>query len=522
MTDPTTPPRARIRWKPPVVIVLLAILAIAALHHREWVETYIAAYATALVCLLTAVLLLIWLAFFSGLRLRTRLSAAVGLIVLAIAVGLTLRLTTRVEGTVSGVGVPRLVWKWSPPAEAKLSELPSALAQPDVVVDLSKTTPQDFPQFLGPQRTNTLTGAALSRDWTKPPRELWRHPVGLGWGSFAVVGNYAITQEQRESAETTVCYDAATGKPLWQFAHPDTRFTEWQGGDGPRATPTISNGRVYVMGATGWLDCLDGATGKPIWSRNVLAETHAGNTDFGKSSSPLVTDDLVIVTGGRPGPSLVAYRKDDGAPAWKAGDEPPGYASPLIATLAGVRQILTINAGSAAAYDPADGKTLWRYPWPGSMPKVPTPVALDPDHVFITCGYGIGSVVLQIKSDGGNLSVSPVWSNRSLKPKMSDVVVKGDFVFGLDDAILTCLDLKTGKRAWRGDNYGFGQLLLVDDLLLIQCEDGNVALVEANPAAFREVSRFQALSSKTWNNPALAGHRLLLRNDREAACFELP
>jgi outer membrane protein assembly factor BamB len=319
-----------------------------------------------------------------------------------------------------------------------------------------------------------------------------------------------------------VCYDAQTGKALWEFSHPDVRFSEWQGGDGPRSTPTISGGRVYAMGATGLLDCLDGATGKAIWSRDVLADTHTSNTSFGKSASPLVTDDLVIVTGGNHGPSLVAYHKADGSPAWSGGDETPGYGSPMIATLAGVSQILIVNADSAAAHDPANGHVLWRYAWPSSLPKVPSAFAVDSDRVLLSCGYGIGCVMLQVNNEAGRLSVTKLWNNRYLKPKFSDVAIRDNYVYGLDDAILTCLDLKTGKRMWRGENYGFGQILLVDDVLLIQCEDGNVALVEANPLKYHELTRFTALSSKTWNNPALAGHRLLVRNDRETACFDLP
>ncbi|HXE51692.1 MAG TPA: hypothetical protein VN541_01710, partial [Tepidisphaeraceae bacterium] len=136
--------------------------------------------------------------------------------------------------------------------------------------------------------------------------------------------------------------------------------------------------------------------------------------------------------------------------------------------------------------------------------------------------YGLGAVMLQIKSEGGTFSVHAIWESRHLKPKLSNVVVRGDNVYGLDDGILTCLDLNTGKRTWRGDSYGFGQLLRVDDLLLVQCENGDVALVEANPTAFHELTRFSAISGKTWTGPALSGHHLLVRNDHEAACYELP
>jgi len=522
MTAPTPPPSPRLRWKFPVVVIAFAVAAILSLHHREWVESYIAAYATGFVCALAFCLLLLWFAFFSGLRPRTRLRGTVILLALTAGLLVAVKAITRIEGTVSGVGVPRLVWKWSPKTGQDTPALTDITPDSSHPVDLTKTTYHDFPQFLGPTRSNAINGNSLSRDWTaKPPRKLWSRPVGLGWGSFAVVGDWAITQEQRGSTELTVCYDITTGQPRWEFSHPDTRFSEWQGGDGPRATPTIDAGRVYVMGATGLLDCLDGATGKAIWSRNVMTDTHSGNTSFGKSCSPLVTDRLVIVTGGH-GVSLVAYHKSDGSPAWTGGAETPGYASPMLATLGDVRQILTINSDSASAHDLSDGKLLWRYSWPGSLPKVPSPVAIGNDRVLISCGYGIGCAVLQVHNDNGQFSVTRIWNNRYLKPKFSDIALRNGFIYGLDDAVLTCMDLATGKRMWRGENYGFGQLLLVDDLLLIQCEDGTIALVEANPTAYHELTRFPALSSKTWNNPVLSGHKLLVRNDQQAACFELP
>jgi len=393
MTAPSPPPPQKVRWKTPVVVVVLAVVAIAALHHREWVESYIAAYATIFVSALAAIILFLWFAFFSGLRRKTRLRGSLIAVALIAALLLTARLTVRVEGTVSGVGVPRLVWKWTPRTGQNTPALNDVKNDDAHPVDLTKTTNHDFPQFLGPTRNNVIAGNNLGHDWAaNPPKKRWSRPVGLGWGSFAVVGDWAITQEQRGSSELTVCYDVNTGQPRWEFSHPNTRFTEWQGGDGPRATPTIDAGRVYVMGATGLLDCLDGATGKAVWSRNVMADTHSGVTSFGKSCSPLIIDDLVIITGGR-GASLVAYRKSDGSPAWTGGTETPGYASPMPATLGNVRQILTINAQSAAGHDLADGKLLWEYPWPGSLPKVPSAFPIGNDRVLIACGYGIGSAV---------------------------------------------------------------------------------------------------------------------------------
>src|SRR5207245_7130362 len=138
-------------------------------------------------------------------------------------------------------------------------------------------------------------------------------------------------------------------------------------------------------------------------------------------------------------------------------------------------------------HDPRNGRVLWRYDWPGSMPKDINPIAIDADHVLISAGYGLGTTLLAVQSNGGALSVSPVWTSRQLKPKFANDAIRGNYVFGLDDGVLTCLDLSTAKRKWRDGRYGFGEILLVDDLLLVQTEPGDVALVEATPDEFREL-----------------------------------
>jgi outer membrane protein assembly factor BamB len=513
-------PSRRVRWAVPLVILLAAAAAISFMHFSEWVESYIAAYLISAVSVLALIALFIWFVRFSGLSVGARKRGAWGFIAVVLVTALTIKLTTRVQGVINGVGVPKLVWRWSPRVG---SELPRLAVENHATVDLTQTTAQDFPEFLGPGRRNVVDGAGLAPEWSgKSPRLLWRQPIGAGWSSFAAVGPWAVTQEQRGDRELVVCYEIATGRPQWVHAADNTRFVDSQGGDGPRATPTISGGRVYAMGATGILNCLDGSNGKVIWSRHVI-ESPDQNLTYGKSCSPLIVDDKVIVTGGRGGPSLIAYRAVDGAPVWSAGNDSPGYASPVLATFAGVRQIITVNAHSVSAHDPNDGHVLWRFNWPGSMPKNIQPIPLDGDRLLISAGYTVGTTLLKVNSVNGALGVTPVWTSRRLKPKLTNNVVRGNYVYGLDDpGVLTCIDLSTGKRMWRDGSYGFGQLLLVDDLLLVQCESGEVALVDPRPDGLQEIARFKALQSRTWSCPALVGHRLLVRNDQEAACFELP
>lgn len=523
----------RTRWWPAAVIVAVALVAAIWVHFSEQVDDSFRVPFTALIVVVAGLLLGLWFLFFTGLRWRTRLITVGTAALLLIAAGFAIRHTARVEGSISGRGIPRLAWKWSKPADPVPAGAAVTIADaPASHADLATTRPTDFPQFLGANRDNIArTGtSALARDWSaSPPKQLWRQPIGLGWSGFVVVNDSAVTQEQRGGEELITCYELTTGKPRWAHANA-VRFSEPLGGDGPRATPTIDAGRVYAMGATGILDCLDGSTGKPVWTREVLADAgNAGNVTWGKSCSPLVENGLVIVTGGDGGPDLIAYRADTGQPAWRGRAQTPAYTSATAATIGGVRQVITFTEHGVSGYRLADGKPLWEYPWEAGFRSMAQPVPLPGDRVFLSIGYGYGSAMLGVPPLDENSTAAPVaakalWTNKRLRAKFQNVAVRDGFIYGLDNGTIVCLDVQTGDRKWRGDSYGYGQLLLADDLLIVQSEDGKVALVEAKPDAFKELGSFQALAPgpTCWNPPALAGRRLLVRNSREAACYELP
>lgn len=397
--------------------------------------------------------------------------------------------------------------------------------------DLKTTTPHDFPSFRGADRSGIIKGVALSRDWDRrPPKQLWRHPVGLGWSSFAVVNNYCVTQEQHGEFETVVCYELRTGRPCWE--HHD-RASLWavEGGHGPRATPTIHGGRVYAVGATGILNCLEGSTGHRLWSVNILEDNDVQNCLFGMAGSPLIVEPYVIVSPGGQGSSIVAYDQLTGKKIWANGSGQASYSSPQYADVCGEPQVLIFDGEGIDGHSLAGGTRRWRHPWvsnPAEKNNVCQPVVIDDDltdestRVFIASGYGQGCILLEVQRNGEQFSVRELWTNRNLKAKFSSVVTRDGYIYGLDERILVCLDLASGKRAWKQGRYGFGQLMLVGNLLLIQAESGDIALVDAASDGYREFDRIAALNGRTWNHPVLAGHFLLVRNDREAICYELP
>jgi outer membrane protein assembly factor BamB len=411
-----------------------------------------------------------------------------------------------------------------------------------------QTTPRDFPRFLGDGYWAEVKDVTLASDWqARPPKEVWRREIGAGWGAFAIVGNYAVTQEQRGDEEIVSCYRVDNGEVVWTHSD-EARFdpADFQGGlggIGPRATPTIHDGKVYTQGATGIVNCLDARTGKVIWSHDTAEETGADVIVWGKAGSPLVLDDMLIVNVGAPNDlaeredynsSLVAYDLVTGDVRWTAGNRQASYASPLVTTLAGERQIVMLNEKWITAHRVADGEVLWEYPWSSeddSNATTTQPMPVGGDRLFLSKGYGVGSSLLQVSKDGEvKYTVEPLWEpaiKRVMKTKFANPVVKDGHVYGLDDVLMECIELETGKVKWkkrRDPEFGHGQIMLVGDVIVVLSETGELALVEATPEEYRELAKIQALDSQdtTWNTPAFAAPYLLIRNSREAACYRLP
>jgi outer membrane protein assembly factor BamB len=365
---------------------------------------------------------------------------------------------------------------------------------------------------------------SLARDWeASPPRVVWRRPVGIAWSGTAISQGAAVTQEQHGEEEQVVSYDLGSGKVNW-IVREKALYSNPMSGSGPRATPTISDGHVVAMGGTGILKSIDLETGETLWMRDVMKDNDTEVPLYGVSSSPLVIDGLVVVNaGGKKGRSLVAYDADMGEIVWSGGDDPMAYSSPFVTELAGVRQVVSLNHNSVTGHDPATGRVLWRQEWPDSQSNVPQPIPIDGDRLLVSAGWGQGAKLYQIRvDDTGTFFSELLWESIRLKPKFANSVYYDGFVYGLDDGIMVCLDPEDGSRRWKRGRYGHGQVLLVEDLLLIQTEYGEIVLVEPTPEEHRELARFRVMEEKIWNTPALAGSYLFVRNDQEAILVELP
>jgi outer membrane protein assembly factor BamB len=470
--------------------------------------------------MLAILIIVTWLLFLSGLRWFARIG------ILAIAVAAVAGMISDVE--FQGYLLPVFHFRWEhfergPREKARQTAIPTA-------------APEDFPEYRNRNRDGVVIGPALDTGWAiDQPERLWQLGCGGGYGGISVVGPSAVTLEQIGPDEAVVCYDTDNGHERWRYDH-KAEFREKMGGEGPRTNPTIVDGDIYTLGATGHLARLDGKTGQPKWTAEILDGRN--NIYWGMSGSPLVYDRFVVVAPGRnppginkepgagEGPAVVAYDRDTGKVAWQAGERQAGYSSPQLAAVAGVRQVLLFDGEGLGSFDPENGNALWFHPWEQDPPvNVAQPLVFEDGRVFISSGYGHGSAMLKLTLKDGKWQSEELWTTSKLKSKFSSPVRRGEYIYGIDESAgsLACVDAKNGRLKWKDGRYGNGQVLVMGDHILVESETGRLVLVDANPEQWHEVATFQALEGrKNWNYLTVARGRAYVRNHHVMACYKLP
>lgn len=445
---------------------------------------------------------------------------------------------------------------WKPRFWQTERSLSGVITKEDLVqVDLLTTTPFDFPQFMGLDRDGRVEGIQLSDDWEQSkPKLIWKQPVGEGWSGFAAVNGFAITQEQRDELECVTCYRIADGQLMWiytaQRRHEDRPGF---GRVGPRATPTIDNGLVYTMGGTGVLDCLDGSNGELVWSADIpqlvgitlsqtvnsrgLSFTEENSTlVWGRSGSPLIFKDMVIVSAGRPASgdsslaaTMIAFDKKTGQEIWRGGERMISYGSPSVGIFFGEPQILLMAEDHAVGHDPETGVEIWSHLRPGNSGRdanCSQVTQISENQLLFSKGYNLGGEVIELIDDRGSDKIevkSIAQDRRVLKTKLTNPVIKDNFAYSLSDGFLECTELPGLQRRWKQrGRFGNGQLLLVEDKLLIHTEDGELVLAQADHNQYIQLGTIKTISGTCWNTICLFGNRVLVRSDFEMACFELP
>jgi outer membrane protein assembly factor BamB len=385
----------------------------------------------------------------------------------------------------------------------------------------------DWPQFLGPTRNATSPETGLLASWPRTgPPVLWQKEVGEGYSSPVVSGGRLILFHRVDNDEVVECLDAATGKEMWKHKEPTAYDDPYGKGNGPRSTPAVAGGRVYALGPGGLLLCLNLEDGKKVWQRALLEDYPlVERSFFGAGTSPLVEGDRVLVNVGGREAGIVAFDAKTGKEVWKATSQGASYASPVAATLDGVRQILFFTREGFVALDPASGAVRSSKRWRSRnnlSVNAASPVVFD-GHVFLSACYDTGALLLRVQKDG----VEEVWHNdESLSCHFSTPVYHDGHLYGFhgrqeEGGQLRCIEAKTGKVCWTADGYGCGSLILAGGRLIVLSERGALALVEPDGAKYRELARAPVLNGICRAHLALADGRLYGRDGRKLVCWNL-
>ncbi len=392
----------------------------------------------------------------------------------------------------------------------------------------AKVVQEDWPDWRGVRRDGISRQTGLSLDWTTAkPKRLWERDLGIGYSSMTVVGDRLFTMGSEQDAEYVYCLDSSDGSTLWKV-HSGTTFKN-NYGHGPRSTPVVDGDRVFALGANGDLLCLSTDAGKVAWQTNILKQFGAKNIIWGVSTTPLVDGHRLVVHVGGPGAAVVAFDKKTGKVIWKTHDDVAGYSSPVridVPSGDGLVPHLVVWCGkSLVGLKPEDGSVQWEHEWLTTDDmNIATPI-FEPTTrtLYVSASRGTGRcTAYRLTAAEGTVRCEEIYTNKLMKNHYNSCVLLDGHLYGFDNNVMKCQELATGKVLWTDRTVGKGAVISAMGHLVVLGEKGAMALVEANPRAYVEKGRFQALSSKrAWTPPALARGKLYVRDLERITCIDI-
>jgi outer membrane protein assembly factor BamB len=394
---------------------------------------------------------------------------------------------------------------------------------------LSASIYADWPQFLGPDRNGAATDLTIAEKFPGgEPEILWKHAVGAGFAGPAVANGAVIVFHRKGDQAVAESLDAADGTPRWKFEYPTDYVDDFGFDNGPRATPLVAGDRIFLFGAEGMVHCLDAKTGKANWAKDLRKELGADKGFFGRASSPLLADNILVMQIGGEGAGIIGLDAKSGAIKWKATDHEAGYASPVAATIKGRKYSLHFTREGFVCLDPANGKVLIERKHRAKMHasvNAATPIFIAPDKVFITACYDVGATLWQLDPAAG--TIVEIWAaGKKLDCHYATPVRHRGRLIGFHGrqetgTTLRCIEAATGEIKWTSEKIPAGSVTLAGDSLIVLTERGELILAKAGGESFSPTARGQILANGTRSFPALSGGRLFSRDKRQLVCVNL-
>ena len=397
----------------------------------------------------------------------------------------------------------------------------------------------DWPYYRGPQGSGVCP-EPIQTEWpAEGPPVLWRAPLNHGFSSMTVVGGKIFTLVKRNVGPTEyefcLALDSGDGAELWATPLTTAEYASGASGpsggsDGPRSTPVVHGGRVFVLDRELTLWCLDAGDGHTVWSKDI-AQLYGGVIPTWEyAASPVIDDDRLFLNCGGSGGSLLSLRTSDGGLLWKTRSDGVTYSTPVCAVIHGVKQVVFLASGGLRSLRPEDGQLLWRHDYGNTEMFIASPVVAG-DIVYASAGYSVGAVAVRITYTGGQFQATRLWrATGDFMNHWTSCVQRDGYLYGLfghgeyNDAPLKCIDLQDGQEMWSAGGFGQGGLILAGARLVVLGAKRDLVVVEADPAAYREVSRitpFNNTSGKCWNAPAVSDGVLFVRSTREVVALDV-
>jgi outer membrane protein assembly factor BamB len=379
----------------------------------------------------------------------------------------------------------------------------------------------DWPQWRGPERT----GYADSREQAPgsvsgEPKVFWRKEIGGGFSSPVIAHGKLVYLDAQDGKEIAHLVDATSGKELWQTTYGEMYEDEW--GPGPRSTPIIDGDRVYVQSCKGEFRCLNIENGKVLWG--VSFEKDFGVPFLGSKANEgtasrrgndgcgIIDGDHIFLPVGAKDASLVCFDKRTGKIIWKSQSDEAAYSSLMLATLAGIKQVVYYSADALMGIDSDSGKLLWRVPLRTDAKRhAATPIIFD-DSIVVN-SQTIGLMCFKIAKDGDALKATQSWANKQLKINISTPVLVNHFLYSQGvGRNLVCVDATDGKLIWSQEGFGekYSAIIALGKNLLVTTDRGELVIVAADSSKYTALGRMQ-ICGKTWNHPAYADGKLYVR-----------
>ncbi|MBI1347655.1 PQQ-binding-like beta-propeller repeat protein [bacterium] len=386
----------------------------------------------------------------------------------------------------------------------------------------------DWPQYRGANRDNISLEKGLLTSWpSNGPKVAWEQSgFGEGYSSVSIVGDTIFTLGTQSGQETLFALNRDGGQQKWSISTGRV-FQDGGQGNGPRGTPTVDGDRVYALGAHGDLVCAKVADGDVLWRLNILETFQGNNIVWGISESVLIDGEKLICTPGGKAATMVALDKMTGRPIWRAmipGAPQAGYSSPIAIDVGNVRQYVNFVHTGVVSVRATDGNPLWgQQASANDTANCSSPVAME-NLVFTASGYGTGGALFRLASRSNATQSEVVYTTKEMKNHHGGMVLLDGYVYGFDEGILTCLDLKTGKPAWQNRSVGKGSLTYADGRLYLRSEGGPLALCAASPEGYEELGRFDPPNRSNraaWAHPVVAGGKLYIRDQDTLTVFDV-